>query len=885
MIKRLAQRFFRWFCHPDYFAEISGDLEELYQRNLKQGERIAKWKYFLQVVVLLRLSIIRPFQLKPGAYRVTKSLLMLKYYFKFAFRRIRFNTSFSLINIIGLGIGLASCILIFQYLSHEWSFDKFHPDFQSIYRIKHDRYQEGAVLTESATTFSRIAQELQQTYPSVEAVCRLHKAGGSIAVQAGENLFWEDQIIGTDTTFFNLFSFRFLYGTPETALTSPNAVVLTASTARKYFGKTDPVGQEITIDGPYGVWGEYGYESRGTYIVAGVIEDLPTNTHLNFDLLASFSKYSNLENEVNNWGDSFYTYFKLSEPSEVSTIISGLPAIVNKYRPDQGIALSVQPMPEIHLTSNLVDELKSNGDEANTWLLAAVAILILIVASTNYINFSTAQAIRREKEVSVRKIYWASSAQLFRQLLAEAFLLNILALVLAAILIGFASSFVLDSLNFDLVERIANPQFWVIILVVTVGGTLISGLYPAFFVARLRPQRIVHARISNFFSPGQIRKSLVAFQFVVSVLIIGCAMVLYSQMNFMRNKDLGISIDKTLVVNGPSVGIANDSVFTTRLKSFKAEVQRLSTVSEVTLANFIPGKKINGEASGYVRRVGDSEGQAGTYYFTQIDYEFISDFNLPVIAGRAFDPAYATAQDAIMINREACRLLGFASAEEAIGQSVVYRMNSTPTIIGVVDNFHQYGLQRDFQPIIFEVEKAPQAYYYLKLSEDNIGAEVHQVKQLWGELFPGNPFSYFFLDDFYAQQYTRDTQFANSFGIFSVLATLVATMGFFGLTYYAAVNRTKEIGIRKTLGAQLGDIVLLLGRGTVAFVLIAVIVGVPLMYYTAEQWLLDYAFRIEIRWWMMAAPVAILATVSALVIVFQSIRAYQLNPVKTLNTE
>ncbi|MEM9834074.1 MAG: ABC transporter permease, partial [Bacteroidota bacterium] len=461
MIKRLAHRFLRWFCHPDYFDEIQGDLEELYQRNAEHSKRLAQWKYLLQVFALLRLSIIRPFR-QSGVYSVAKNLLMLKYYFKFAFRRIRFNTSFSLINIIGLGIGLASCILIFQYLSHEWSFDKFHPDFQSIYRIKHDRYQEGAVLTESATTFSRIAQELQQTYPSVEAVCRLHKAGGSIAVQAGENLFWEDQIIGTDTTFFNLFSFRFLYGTPETALTSPNAVVLTASTARKYFGKTDPVGQEITIDGPYGVWGEYGYESRGTYIVAGVIEDLPTNTHLNFDLLVSFSKYSNLENEVNNWGDSFYTYFKLSEPSEVSTIISGLPAIVDKYRPDQGIALSVQSMPEIHLTSNLVDELKSNGDEANTWLLAAVAILILIVASTNYINFSTAQAIRREKEVSVRKIYWASSAQLFRQLLAEAFLLNILALILAAILIGLVHPFVSNALNFDLIERVADPQFWVI---------------------------------------------------------------------------------------------------------------------------------------------------------------------------------------------------------------------------------------------------------------------------------------------------------------------------------------------------------------------------------------------------------------------------------------
>ncbi|MGB3586853.1 MAG: ABC transporter permease, partial [Tunicatimonas sp.] len=841
MIKRLAQRLFQWFCHPDYVDEIQGDLEELYQRNVEQSGRMAQWKYFSQVLGLLRLSIIRPFQGKSGIFNIANSLLMIRYYFKFALRRIRFNTSFSLINIIGLGIGLASCILIFQYLSHEWSFDKFHTDYQSIYRIKHDRYQEGAVITESATTFSQIAQELRQTYPSVETACRLHKAGESIAVQAGENLFWEDQIIGADTTFFNIFSFHFLYGAPETALTSPNAIVLTTSAARKYFGETDPLGQEIIIDGAYGAWKESGYESRSTYIVTGVIEDLPTNTHLDFDLLVSFSKYSNLENELDNWGDSFYTYFKLSEPSAVSTITAGLSTIVDKYRPDRGITLSLQPMQEIHLTSNLVNELKGNGSEANTWLLAAVAILILIVAGTNYINFFTAQAIRRQKEVSVRKIYWASSAQLFRQVMAEAFLLNVFALFLAAALIGLAHPFLLDALNVDLTGKITTPQFWAITLIITVGGTLISGLYPAFFVARLSTQRMIRTGERSFLSPSKVRQSLVTFQFVVSVLVIGCAIVLYSQMDFMRNKDLGISIDKTLVINGPSVGVANDSTYINRLESFKVEAQRLSAISDITLANFIPGNKINGEASGYVRRVGSRQDQASTYYFSQIDYEFISDFSIPIIAGREFNPAYATDQDAIIINRAACRLLGFASAEEAIDQSVVYRMNTNPTIIGVVDNFHQYGLQRDFQPIIFEVDKAPQTYCYLKLSENNVNAELRQVKQLWEELFPGNPFSYFFLNDYYARQYTRDTRFANSFGIFAVLAMLVATMGFFGLMYYAAVNRTKEIGIRKTLGAQLGDIVLLLGRRTVTFVLIAVVISVPITYYTAEQWLLDYA--------------------------------------------
>ena len=883
MIKRFADRLFRWFCHPDYYNEIKGDLEELYQRDAKRNERSAQWKYLGRVLSLFRPSVIRPSP-KGSSDLYKNHRPMIKYYFKFALRHIRFNTTFSLINIFGLSIGLASCILIFEYLSYEWSYDRFHADYQNIYRIKHDRYQVGGSTLESATTFSRIAPELSQTYPSVKAACRINQAKGNIAILAGKNLFREEQVIGADTSFFDIFSFRFLHGSPTTALTSPDAVVLTAATAQKYFGEADPTGQEIVIDGAYGVWGARGYEDRRICTVTGVIEDLPTNTHLKFDLLISFGMYSNVESELNNWGDSFYTYLKLSDPSAASTVAAGLSALVDKYHPGQGIRLSLQKMQEIHLTSNLVDEITNNGDETVTWLLAAVAALILIVASTNYINFATAQAIRRQKEVSIRKIYWASTAQLFKQLLAEAWLLNGLALLLAAILIGLAHSFVLDTLNIDLTKRVADPGFWAVILVVTTCGALISGLYPAFCVSRLKHRRITQSETSSLFSPGRVRTFLVAFQFTVSVLVIGCALVLYSQMSFMQEKDLGINIDRTLVVNGPSVGVDGDSAYLTRMASFKVEAQRLSAINKVTLAGFVPGKDINGEASGYVRRIGDREDQASTYYFTQIDYNFISDFEIPMLAGRAFSPAYPT-ENAVIINQEACRLLGFASADEAVGQSIVYRMNTTPTIIGVVKDFHQYGLQRNFQPIIFEAAQAPQTYCYLKLSDRATGAELRQLKQLWEGLFPGNPFSYFFLDDFYARQYARDRQFATSFGIFAALAALVATLGFFGLTYYAAVNRTKEIGIRKTLGAQLSDIVLLLSRGAVAFVLVAAAVGIPLAYYVSTTWLLDYAFRIEIAWWMMMAPVALLTTVSAMVILFQSIQTYRLNPVETLKAE
>ncbi len=885
-MKRFADRFFRWFCHPDYYDEIQGDLEEMYQRDRARGERSAQWKYLRRVVGLFRLTLIRSSSQKSPDFLATKSnSTMVKYYLTFAFRTIRFNPFFSAINVIGLSIGLASSTLTFAYLSHEWDFDTFHVNYENIYRLKQDNYQAGALITESATTFSQVALELDQAYPTVEVVCRINQASDNIAVQVGENLFREERVIGADASFFDLFNFKFIHGSPESALVLPNAIVLTSSTAKKYFGKADPLGKEITVDGAYGIWGKSGYEDRRDYIVSGVIEDLPENTHLSFDLLISFSIYSNLERELGNWGDSFHTYFRLFDRSEASTITAGLPAIIEKYRPDQNAVLSLQKMQDIHLTSNLVNEIKSNGDEEITWLLAAVAILILVIACTNYINFSTAKAINRQKEISIRKIYWANSSQLFKQLVAEATVLNGLSLLLVAIFILLTHSLISDALGFDLVKRLVKLQTWVLILAIAVAGTLLSGLYPAFYLSRLKPQRIIQSRANTLTSSGRVRKVLVAFQFTVSIVVIGCALVLYGQMDYVKHKDLGISIDKTLVINGPGVGVDDDSVYSARLQSFKVELQRLNNVRGVTFANFIPGKEIAGEASGYVRKVGDKDEQAGTYYFTQIGYDFISDFGIQMIAGRAFDQSYTTDQNAVLVNKEAARILGFTSAEEAVGQSIVYRMNSTPTIIGVVDNFHQFSLRQNFQPIIFEAKQDPQAYYYLKLLDGDGRLELPLLKNIWDELFPGNPFHYFFLDDFFAQQYTRDNQFSAAFGIFASLAVLVAAIGFFGLTYYTAVNRIKEIGIRKILGARFSDIVVLLSRGAIVFMLVAAMIGIPMIYYTSEKWLLNYAFRIHIQWWMMVAPVVLLFLISMSVVIFQSIKTYQMNPIDTLKTE
>lgn len=809
---------------------------------------------------------------------------MIKYYFKVAFRNISRNRFFSLINIIGLGIGLASCILICEYLSNEWSYDKFHAGYENIYRIKHEIQKEG-ILVESATTFSKVGPILKQDYPAVEMVCRMHRVSSGVAVQTvqkEENTFWEDNLMGVDSNFFDLFNFPFVYGSPQTALKAKNSIVLTESIAQKYFGATNPVGQEIIIDGAYGFWGAQGYDDRNTYLVGGVLKDLPPNTHLDFDFLISLNLYSNLERELSNWGDSFYTYFKLSDPSQLEAIADGLPAIVDQYLPNQGVVLSWQKMQQIHLSSDLVNEISRNGNKKATWLLALVAFILLLIAGVNYINFATAKAINRQKEIGIRKIFGGHQSHLFKQMLIESFVLNVFSLILAIAFILAAHLFILDFLGFNLVNKLTEPRFLLIVIGILLAGTLISGLYPALYVARFKPDGVINGKVNTSFSQGRSRKFLLVFQFAISILVIGCATILYKQMDFMRHKDLGISIDKTLVINGPSINLGNDSIYEARLYNFKVEALRQNDIKNISLANFIPGREIRGEASGYVRRLGQSEEQAKSYSFTQIDFDFIPNFSLNTIAGRAFDQSYETDRSSIMINKEACRLLGFESEEAAIGEKIMYRMNSTPTIIGVVDNFHQYSLQRNFQPIIFEVRKNPDTYCYLKFPAAKELTSLETLRSLWGKIFPGNPFNYFFLDDFYAEQYTLESRFMKVFGIFSFLAIFVATMGFFGLTYYTAANRIREIGVRKILGAQFWDIYRVLFKGLTLFVLLSALISLPATYYIAENWLSSYAFRIDITWWMLFAPVLLLIMIAVGVVTMLSIQSYRLNPATAL---
>ncbi|MEM8567007.1 MAG: ABC transporter permease [Bacteroidota bacterium] len=873
---KFANRLLSKFISNTYLEEFLGDLQEVYIERLENKGKIYAWlMYWVDTV-----HLVFGFS-STQKFHTSNHNFMIAYYLKFALRNIRLNFAFSIINIAGLAVGLASCLIIAQYLSHEWSYDQFHSDFEKVYRIRQSTHQGTDFITR-ANTFSRLAYEMNQTLPAVETACRLHKAEGNITVKVGESLFREESVMGSDPNFFEIFEFEFIYGSPETALAEPKSIILTQALSEKYFGYANPIGQELEINGAYGFWSKNGYQSTVTHIVTGVIENLPSNTHLDFDMLISFSLYQDIEQELNNWGSSFYTYFKLNDASQISLIYNQLPVIAEKYRPDQGIALDIQKLSEIHLNSNMVDEIKKNGNKKVNWLLSGVATLILLIAGTNYVNFSTAKAISRHKEVGIRKIYWANSSQLFYQLLTEAFVINCLSMVIGIALIVVSQSFLTAFLGFNLVSEVFNLSTLILIVFLIGSGTIASGAYPAFYISRLKPARTIQANPKQDSSKSTFRKTLITFQFTVSILVIGCAIILYSQLNFMKTKELGLDINNSLVINGPRIGFDTDSIYQSRLTHFKAEALRLFNIAGITIANFIPGKDIRGRAAGYVRKINDREESANTYYFSQVDYNFMSYFQINLISGRTFNEESGSDMRSVVINRESLHLLGFESAEEAIGEKIVYRMNSTPEIIGVVENFHQYSLQRDFQPIIFEVRNAPKAYFYLKTEGKIDPSNVGQLRKLWTDIFPDNAFNYFYLEDFYANQYASDDQYMRAFTLFSLLAVFVASMGLVGLAYYLAAHRIKEIGIRKTLGAELVDIFYLLSRGFAGIILAASIISVPLIYFIGNSWLMAYAFRIEITWWMPATAILILICITISIITSQTIKSYKSNPVISL---
>jgi putative ABC transport system permease protein len=804
---------------------------------------------------------------------------MIKNYLLTTFRNISRRKGFSALNVLGLSIGLAASLLILQYVDDELSFDDFHEKGENIYRVEYDYYKDGEKVFQCATAFNSVGPGLKAAYPEVENYCRMYLRYGGGVVRYNDISIKEDNLFNVEQSFFEMFSYELVSGDRITSLKEPNTAVVEEATARKYFGDENPIGKRIR------------FGNNEEYEITGVIKS-PENSHLKFNFLFSYTTYPKFWPEMtsedweNRWGwYDFYNYIQLKPGADPKALEAKFPGFIEKNGREDEVKrtkFSLQHLPDIHLYSNLIQEARVNGSGQSVYFLMVIALFILVIAWVNYINLSTARAIERAKEVGVRKSIGAGRMQLMWQFISEAFLLNFIAVLVAITLLTAAIPFFNLISGKELTLSILGSSYlWYTVGGLYLLGSVLSGLYPAFILSSYQPARVLKGSMAGTRDGAALRKSLVVFQFVASVVLIAGTIIVYQQLMFMQNRDLGININKTLVINAP--GVTNNDQYPNQYNTFKNEMLRHPSVTKMAGSSEIPGNLIywtNG-----AKKIGTDQEVASTImYRIGVDYDFFDTYENKIIAGRVYAPEFTADSSSVILNRKASDVLGFKNPEEAIG-SLVDIGGDTLTIVGVIENYHQEGLKEDFRQTAFSLAPRDQAYYSLKIDASNLGQTLAYAKEKYAQIFPGNPFDYFFLDTFFNRQYKNEQQFGQVFGFFALLAIFVASLGLFGLASFTAAQRTKEIGIRKVLGSTVPNIFFLLSKDFLKLILIANFIAIPLVWYLMNLWLDTFAFRISIGAWIFIIAAFSTTLVALVTVSYQSISAAIANPVKSLRYE
>ena len=840
---------------------------------------------------------------------------MLKNHIKIAWRSLLKNRVFSFINIFGLAIGMAACLVIFQYVSFERNHDLFHENANRIFRVDLEQYKNGELETSLATTFPVVGRTLRESFPeSVENFVRLMPQPGVFSVQKGEEqvVFEEKKVFYTDNSFFQVFTFPMVLGNSSDALLAPNTVVITETSAKKYFGDEwkvlNPVGKAIQSKSFFGTI---------DLQITGVAKDPPANSHLKFDFLVSYPTLygwddgqTDYRNEAENawFWESFYTYILLNPGSDPQQLASAFEPIVNLHtadRREQGFAFKMNflPVPKIHLNSNLKNELEVNGNAQTVFSLSLVSLCILVLAWVNFVNLSTVRAMDRAKETGLRKTIGASRTQLIFQHLTEAFLCNVLGLGLAFFLF-FLSMPVFSSL-LDIPSDNSNflgPEVFLGIVLVFLVGTLLSGLYPAFILSGYHPISILKGNHSKPSQEQWLKKGLVVFQFTVAAIFIMVVFTINRQLSFMRNYDLGVDIEQKLVIEGAR--FANSlPEFEAKMTAYKTSLTSYNLIENATLSRNVPATEIRG--NNFVRRLDEPE-NAKFFHVMGVDYEYTTTFGLELVAGRFLNadqpvsgneilksnegaPDFGTKDHAVLLNETAAKRLGYKEPSEAIHQQVAL-FGGIKEIVGVVKDYHHMSLKKDFEPIIFYLQPNFSEYITLDLNFDENAPEklasvIDFAESEWKRIYPDEPFKYFFLDDFFNNQYKSDQQFYLIFNFFTCLAIFIACLGLFGLSSYESIRRTKEIGIRKVNGASDLQIASLLSKDFLKPVFLGFVIAIPIAWNFMEFWIRNFAFRISLEWWMFVLSGAAGLLIALLTVSFQSIKTARMNPVESLRSE
>jgi len=801
---------------------------------------------------------------------ITWRLSMLKNYLTIALRNLRKQKGYTFINIFGLAVGLACCLLISLYVQHERSYDRYHEKADRIYRLTTELGFSGTS-AHFASASPVMAEVMRAEFPEVEQSVRV--INGSKMVRVGDKQFKESRFYHADSTVFDVFSYTFIAGNAQTALDRPHTVVLTHSTAQKYFGDTDPLGKTLQVG------------DATEYTVTGVIEDLPTPSHFQFDFLASMSSVSKAKNS--NWLGNldFKTYLVLRPDASPEALEAKFPALLEQNvgatlnRLGALFRLELQPLTAIHLHSNLDYELEPNGNVSYVYIFSAVALFILLIACINFMNLATARSADRAKEIGIRKVLGAYRVQLIRQFLVEALLLATLAFGLALVLVWL----VLPTFN-QIVGRSLDFAGKGALLVGFAGITgivgLLAGSYPALFLAGFQPVVVLKGKFRTGMTGAVLRKGLVVTQFAISIMLIIGTLVVHQQLNYARSQQLGFDKDQVVVLPLYQAGAAM-----AQTDVFKAEVQRHPGVVHATAANNFPGGLIYDQVY-YPEGKGLDESIHLWIY--SVDFDYLQTLGMKLVAGRDFSPEQRLDSSSVILNETAMQLLGWDTIEDK--RFVEFETNDLDgnrrmlSVIGTVEDFHFESFRHDIRPLAIRVHPGHPRHLLVRMRAGQSQEVLVFLQEKW-EAATTAPFEYTFLDQQFDQLYRADEDLGRIFGYFAGLAIFIASLGLFGLTTFSVEQRTKEVGVRKVLGASVTNIVTLLSKDFLWLVALSTLIAIPVAYFAMNRWLESFAYRIMIGPSVLLLAVGIALLIALVTVSFQAVKAALADPVKSLRYE
>ena len=796
---------------------------------------------------------------------------MLRNYFLINIRNFIRQWSYSLINLLGLTIGLTAVIIILIYVFHEFSYDRFHKEPENIHRIVTDINMAGNDQT-FALAQTPLAPEINRRYPEITSYTRIHRPWNSILVAREDQKFYEKKIIYADSGFFKTFDFKVLQGDPENLLTRPYTMVLTRSMAKKYFGDEDPAGKTLSVN------------NRHDYEITGILEDPPRNSHFSFNAILSFSTF--YEGSRAKWMDSwigninYFSYIRVRPGTPRDELEEKINKTVieeaGQAFEDYGFTLYARPQPitDIHLKSDFEHDIQPHGDITNVYIFIVIAFVILIIAAINFMNLSTARSANRAREVGIRKVNGAKKRMLIIQFISESVIYSLMAFILALVLTEFLlpgfSRLMNRELSFSISQNLNN---FLVFLLISILIGIAAGLYPAFYLSNFKAIRVLKGEVTRGKSGAFFRNVLVVVQFSISVVLIIGTIIVFQQISFINNKDLGFKHESVIIVPLRNNDLTDD------YKSVKERIEKIPGVIESAASQNFLGNEFSGNA---YRFKGMAPNENILMNFIDVDNEYIDLFEMRIKEGRNFSEDFGTDEHAVIMNEIAVKHSGL---ENPVGESLWGPDSSRKEIIGVVENFHFGSLHKNIEPLIIAHNPNRFNYLNIKLENTNLQETLDKLSKEWEMIDPERPLDYFFLDTTFEEMYNEEKRLGSIYFYFSLLAIIIALLGLFGLSSFITEQRNREISIRKVMGASSKNIVLKLSSGFMLLVLISNLVAWPAAWYLMKNWLTNFAYRVEINLWVFVAATIISLIIAFFTVSIQSYRASLANPANQLRNE